>query len=228
MSTFVRRLKYYGFGFGLGVVIVFFFFGNRSCNWGPEARVKAAIMDRVLVADSVNKAELLRRGISTSELKKLIEEAEIDFSQSKKEESIKVYYMQSGKFAFLISMPYESFIAEVNLIEQDAHSYSTNSKGIGSFLYFPKEQDFIYVPENELLESQMKEMGFKDNNALLHAIKTNGFIDFSRSNFNIRPKPEHSIRFIDEKNRKIEARAIWMKERMEVISFTFDSILPRK
>ncbi|MBM3417824.1 MAG: hypothetical protein FJY17_02745 [Bacteroidetes bacterium] len=228
MSNFIRRLKYYGIGFGLGVIIVFFFFGSRGCNWGPTARVKTSILERVLIVDSTNKVELKRRGVHPAELRKLIEDSDVDFSESKKEKALKVYSFHNDKFNFLVSMPYESFIAEVNILKQDAYQFTTSLKGKGFFMHFPKDKDFLFVPENELLRGQMKDMGFKDNNALFEAIKRKGFIDFSSSNFNVRPKSEHSIGFIDNKKRNIKAKAIWMKERIEVLSFTFDTISPRK
>ncbi|MFM7301025.1 MAG: hypothetical protein ACKO1R_07790 [Crocinitomicaceae bacterium] len=228
MNNLIRRLKYSGIGFALGLIIVFFFFGNRGCNWGPESRVKTAIKDRVLVVNQANELELQKKGVSIDELRQLIEDSDIDFSASKKEEALKVYYFENEKFDFVVSLPYESYIAEISLLDADAQQFKTSSKGNGKILHFPKDQDLFYVPENSLLTCQMNEMGFKDNNALFEAIKTNGVIDFSSSNFNIRPKAEHLIRFKDKKNRNVAAKTIWMKEKIEVVSFTFDTIIPCK
>lgn len=228
MSNLFRRLKYYGIGFGLGLIIVFFFFGNRGCNWGPESRVKTAIKERVLVVNQANELELQKKGVSSDELRQLIEDSDIDFSASKKEEELKVYYFQNEKFDFLVSLPYESYISEISLLETDAFQFNTSTTGSGTFLHFPKDQDLFYVPENPLLTCQMNEMGFKDNNALFEAIKSNGMLDYSGSNFKIRPKAEHLIRFKDKKNRNVAAKTIWMKEKIEVVSFTFDTIIPCK
>ena len=228
MNNFTRRLKYYGIGFGIGLIMVFFFFGNRGCNWGPENRVKSSIRERVLVVNSENLTELKKKGISTQDLQKIIEESDIDFGLSKKEESLKVYLFTNEKFKFIVSLPYESFIAEVSLLNIDALNFTTSKKGKGKFLSFPKEKDIMYVNEGELLTCQMREMGIKDNNMLFEIIKKTGELDFSASNFESRPKAEHIIRFTDNKKRKVAVKTIWMKEKIEVISFNFDTLIPCK
>jgi hypothetical protein len=228
MNNFTKRLKYYGIGFGFGLIIVFFFFGNRGCNWGPEGRVKTSISERVLIINEENAIELNRRGISTNDLRELIEKADIDFSLSKKEEALKAYLFTSNDTKFIVSLPYESYVAEISFLSTDALQFNTSTKGQGKFLLFPKETDLIYVPDTELLKCQMKEMGFKDNNSLFEAIKKNGSIDFALSNFEIRPKAEHCIRFKDKKNRNVKAKTIWMKEKIEVVSFQYDTLIPCK
>jgi len=58
MNTFLRRLKYYGIGFGIGLLFVFFIFKQKGCSWTPGNRVKEAVLNRIIVADSLDLAFL--------------------------------------------------------------------------------------------------------------------------------------------------------------------------
>lgn len=228
MSTLARRLKYYGIGFGIGLIIVFFFFGNRGCNWGPEARVKSIIADRVLIVNEADHSELKKKGITSEEMIKMIEDSDIDFGESKKDDDLKVYKFHHNESDYVVSLPYESYIAELSFLRKDAFNFHNSKQGKGKILHFPKDKDFIYVPDNDALNCQMKEMGFKDNNGLYEQIKSSGTIDFNKTNFDARPKATHVICFRDKKNRNVEATTIWMKEKIEVVSFVIDSIVPCK
>ena len=89
MDNFFRRLKLYGIGFGIGLVCVFLFFRNRGCNWLPENRVKASIIERVII---VHEDEILAYkglGITDVQLNKIIQNASVSFSESKKKASLK-------------------------------------------------------------------------------------------------------------------------------------------
>ena len=59
MTTFWKRLRYYGIGFGIGCIFVFFFFQNRACTWLPDNRIKNSILDRTIVIQE-DESDLLK------------------------------------------------------------------------------------------------------------------------------------------------------------------------
>ena len=85
MESFVRRLKYYGIGFGIGLIFVFVFFQNRGCSWLPSNRVKNSFLDRVIVVPVDQMDYLKSKGITEKDLVQVLNDGEVNFSESKKE-----------------------------------------------------------------------------------------------------------------------------------------------
>ena len=88
---FWQRFKYYGIGFGFGLLAVYFFFGNRSCTWTPENRVKQALKDKLIVLSPKNRAKLKSIGISTADCLALLENGDVNFGNSIKHENPQIY-----------------------------------------------------------------------------------------------------------------------------------------
>lgn len=87
MDKLLRRLKFYGIGFGLGLIFIFFFFQNRGCSWLPGNRVKNAILDRVLVVSDEVRSEMNTLKLSDSLLIQALNDGDILFSESDKNEA---------------------------------------------------------------------------------------------------------------------------------------------
>jgi hypothetical protein len=97
MTTFLRRLKYYGIGFGVGMIFVFFFFQNRGCSWLPDNRVKNSILDRVLVMSSDEMFHFHKATIYNEDIIALLNDGDVDFKKSKTEGEMKIYFIKNKK-----------------------------------------------------------------------------------------------------------------------------------
>lgn len=91
MSSFLRRLKYYGIGFAIGLIFVVVIFQQKGCSWTPSNRVKSAVLDRIIFVDSLDSLYLVKHRISPIQLKEFIEGASISFSDSQREGNEKIY-----------------------------------------------------------------------------------------------------------------------------------------
>lgn len=99
-SSFLYRLKFYGFGILLGVVLSIFFFQNRTTvltSWLPGNRVKIAINEGQWTENTHLTCLLDCKQLDVDGLKKHISEAEVDFSASQTKGNPKVYQLNSEK-----------------------------------------------------------------------------------------------------------------------------------
>jgi hypothetical protein len=219
MESFVRRLKYYGIGFGIGLIFVFVFFQNRGCSWLPSNRVKNSFLDRVIVVPVDQMDYLKSKGLTEKDLVQVLNDGEVNFSESKKEGNPQVYSMEKefagkGKLKFYFSLPKESFISEIHFSEKSAKAVDNTTEGLGEIIHFPKDNDLVFVDGQSLL----KKAELKDTKQILKLIKLNGMIDFEQTNLKATPKPEHLIIFKDNKGRRISARAVWYKNKIDISS----------
>lgn len=229
MDNFFRRLKYYGIGFGIGLIFVVFFFGNRGCAWYPENRVKNTIFNRILVVSDTEMVKLKNLGLTKKDLVLAINEGDVDFKKSKKNNHFKVYRFtcetKSGRnFNCNVTLNEDSFISEVQFGDKSAFKVKNTKEGLGNFIYFPKEKDFVFMDTTDLILCQQEAIKLVNENKLFNQIRKTGKLNFEKSNLSIQPKPEHLIQFRDKKNRLIEANAIWYKEKIEINRF----VLPFK
>lgn len=229
MDNFFRRLKYYGIGFGIGLVFVVFFFGNRGCAWYPSNRVKNTIFNKILVLSDNELANIKKLGLSKNELIVSINEGDVNFKKSKKNNRYKVYHFdcetpRGKKFQCNITLNEDSFVSEVQIGNENGFKVKNTKKGLGSFIYFPKEKDFVFMDTTDLILCQQEAIKLVNENKLFNQIRKTGKLNFEKSNLEIQPKPEHWIQFRDKKNRLIEANAIWYKEKIQINRF----ILPFK
>ena len=226
MRDFLRRLKYYGLGFTVGLIFVVFFMRNRSCSWSPENRVKTAIFERILVLSEENQKKRSALKLSEKELIGAIQNGDIDFGKSKKDNSFKAYYFtcetkKGTKFSCKVSMPKESYISEIMFTSQNTKKLKSTKTGAGKFIFFPKSKDFIYVDTTDLLLCQQEKLNLMNVNKLFERIKKTGSINFEKSRLNRSPKPEHWISFRGNNNQLISTKSIWYKEKIKIISFGF-------
>ncbi|MFM7667172.1 MAG: hypothetical protein ACKO7D_03185 [Bacteroidota bacterium] len=107
-NTFLRRLFYYLIGVGIGLIFVFFVFGNRGCSWLPQNKVKETITHKILVNGS--------KKISANNIKKILEESEVNFDKSNKNTPFKTYLFEStgNSSSFYVSFHSDSYFAVVH------------------------------------------------------------------------------------------------------------------
>ena len=98
MDKFKNRLKYYLLGLSLGVLVVYVTFGNRSCSWLPENRVKNMIGEKeIIVGDSIISV-MNCLNITNDDIYSLLKTGgEVEFSKSITDAYPKVYYIEEEK-----------------------------------------------------------------------------------------------------------------------------------
>ena len=222
MSSFIRRLKYYGIGFGIGLVLVFFFFQNRGCSWLPGNRVKNAILERVLVLPDSEWKFMEQSGITEDEIISVLNDGDILYDKSRKDDGeLKSYVLEKEfngeKREFIFTLPTESFISEVYLSRKDLNNLNSSVSGSGKLIHFPNDEGLIFPDTTSRLtcaQNYFKLMNPKD---ILKGLNKNGTIAFEKSKLDLSPKPEHHLVFTTENGGAIEMRAIWYKNKINVL-----------
>jgi hypothetical protein len=217
MSTFVRRLKYYGIGFGMGLVFIFFFFQNRGCSWLPGNRVKNAILDRLIVISDSTNLVLKEKGLSKDDIINALNEGDVEFDESDKHNESKIYIIEQDDIKYAFTLPYESFISEVQIRDRKKQIAPTK-KGLGNILHYPNDEYLVYPDSTKLVTCQQEALGLIEPKKILQQIKKTGRFDFEKSNLKQRPKPEHYLTF-KSKGEIIGAKIIWYKNKLNVTSF---------
>lgn len=232
MDSFVRRLKYYGIGFGIGLFFVFFFFQNRGCSWLPANRVKNSFLDRVIVVPD-NQMQLLKeKNLSKQDIINVLNDGEVIFDKSAKKGQTKVYLLEKefegkGTISFFFTLPNESFVSEVHYAAKSAEEVSKNAafkvknstKGFGDIIHFPKDDNLVFADTTDLVTCQQDVLGLINPLDIYALMKKSGKIDFSKTNYGLRPKPEHYILFTDKNKRVIGSKSIWYKNKINITSF---------
>lgn len=216
MSSFLKRLRYYGVGFGIGLVFVFFFFQNRGCSWLPSNRVKNAILDRVLTISEGEEQKLKKKDIGEIEIVQLLNTGTVDFDKSKKDGSMKVYRIYNDDLELFFTLPNESFVSEVRYGNLDAKKIKSSTEGMGELIHFPLDNDLVYVDSSALLSCQLEESGYINQRLILKSLKKSGKIDYAQSNFKKSPKPIIYLSFEDKKGRMIGSKSIWYKNKINI------------
>jgi len=220
MTNFLRRLGYYGIGFGIGMLFLIFFFKNRGCSWLPSNRVRDAFATRLIVLSPDEAKQFKQLGLSTKAVLSAIDQADISFSESKKQGDLKVYQFetQQGK-AFWLTMPNESFVAELRVPKGSIQAVKNSRKGEAAIVRFPKDKSLIYFDSTDHVTCLANLSGYKQPASVLKALKASGKIDFSKSDFTEKPKPTHYLTFAAAKGQVIGVKAYWYKEKVCVFDF---------
>ena len=217
MSTFLKRLKYYGIGFGIGLIFIFFFFQNRGCSWLPSNRVKNAILDRLIVISDSTDLALKSKGLSKKDIIEALNIGDVQFSESDKDNKSKIYIIEQNDVKYAFTLPFESFISEVQIREKNKTIYPTE-KGQAKILHYPNDENLVYPDSTKLVTCQQEALGLIEPKGILKLIKATGRFDFEKSNLKRTPKPEHYITFIKDEE-LIGAKVIWYKNKLNITSF---------
>lgn len=201
----------------MGLIFVIFFFRNRGCTWLPENRVKNTILDRLIVVSDETQAVLDQKKISHKDLVEVLNDGEVYFKKSDKNNDDKVYYIEKDGINYLFTLPEESFISEV-FLGDNAFKAKTSSKGKGRIIHFPKDESLVYPDSNTFVTCQQEALGLIEPKKILKLLKKDAWVDFSGTNLKLRPKPEHLLFFVREKD-TIGVNAIWYKNKINITSF---------
>ena len=113
-----KRIRYYLLGFGIGLILVIFIFGTRGCEWLPNNRVLKSISSSQLYISKKNKC-LLECNQSIEKVFNLIENGDVDFSNSVTNKKIREYQIQHNGMELIIGIDPNDSISTI---------LSTNSK----------------------------------------------------------------------------------------------------
>lgn len=222
MESFKRRLKYYGIGFGIGMIFVVFFFQNRGCSWLPGNRVKNAVLDRLIVVSETTEATMKERGLSEDELLQVLNDGDVLFSESDKNEDSKVYLIEKEGVKYAFTLPYESFVSEV-FIDVKGKTVKTSSAGLGRIIHFPKDDDLVFPDSTKLVTCQQDQLKLVNPRDILAAIKKTGKVDFARCQFEQRPKPLQYLIF-EHNGVEVGAKVIWYKNKLNITTFEAETL----
>lgn len=192
-SKLSTRLLYYFTGFGIGILFVIFFFQNRGCSWTPNNRVKQAIVDRVVVINDDFQKEMNQRGITEKMIKAVIEKGDIDFKNSQKESTPKIYTIYNDKLKLNFSLPENSFISEVSIGYGKIKGVKNSTQGKAKLFLFPNDKKLIYVDSITTMSPAFNEIGNPTNQAILKALKKDGKIDFEKTDFAVKQGAQHYL-----------------------------------
>lgn len=217
MENFWRRLRYYGIGFGMGLIFVFFFFKNRGCSWLPSNRVKNAILERLIVVNPETQKQLEADGVTMKDLVEVLNDGDVVFENSDKDEDSKVYEIDKDGVKYAFTLPEESFISQV-FVGVDAKKVKTGTSGLAKVIFWPNDSTMVHCDLEPQVLCQRKELGFEKDVDFQKYLEENAWINLSKSNLSIKPKPEHYIEFTNE-NDTIGVLANWYMYKINITSF---------
>lgn len=222
-STFIRRLKYYGIGFGIGIIVITFILPNRGCSWTPANRVKNMILGRLITVNEAEWKYIQSKGLTKEDVLSVLNDGSLNFGDSQKDGGSKVYVIDKkiknkGEFRFYFTLPEESFISEVKIGEVDAKKVLNTTEGYGRFLSVPNDEYLIYPDSTAKVSCQMEKLNITSVKSLYKDMVASGRINFSKTTFETRPKPEHYIEFVSD-NDTIGIQSVWYKNKIFVSNF---------
>jgi hypothetical protein len=224
MSAFWRRLKYFLGGFIPGCIIVILFFQNRGCSWLPGNRVKGAILEKIIVVDSLQEQLLNKQGITKKSVANFIENCEVDFKKSDVKNFVKVYHLSNNGRKMYALIPDHSFVVELKSTHSKYAKQWTKT-GKGMLWLTPSNPDFVYLKQDGGLNCKQSEIGVSSNKVLYKRLKLTGKFDFANSSLNEKAQ-EHYFVIKDKKGRgDVGLNSVWYKEKMDVrsIDLPFES-----
>ena len=110
------------------------------------------------------------------------------------------------------------YSSEIHFSESNARKVKNTAEGLGTIIRFPADEDLVIVDEGKKLTCIQEKMGFINPKVILKCFVTSGKIDFSKSKLRTQPKAIQTIVFKDLSGRKVEAEAIWYKNKINITS----------
>lgn len=214
MDKFINRFKYYLGGFVIGSIFVFFFFQNRGCSWTPSNRVKNTLLGKVLVLPESEKQELKEAGLTTEDFISFLNDGDIDFRGSLKEQDVypKVYKItkefNDKTISAQFSLYEDAYISVGEILKEgEAIHRVENYKGYGDFIKFPLDTNMVFA-DTAIIRCELQSFAFQNYDSIQADMMRAGRINFDASNLML-PKAEQQVEFTDRKLGTINTRTIW-------------------
>ncbi|HLW40331.1 MAG TPA: hypothetical protein VKX31_08070 [Brumimicrobium sp.] len=230
MKGLGRRLIYYGFGLVLGTFLAYFLFGNRSCTWLPQNRVKKAILGKVIVFPEDQVSELNALGINQSTIYNYFLQGKIDFHNSLKEQGDypKVYvYKTNDTISKRVQFSlYEGgYISLVHVLEdgEEPKQYK-ELKGWGEVAGIPRDSSLVFIDASNYTQCKARGLVSKDPVEITRDIKETGRINFEKSDL-MSLKGVYHLAFTQNDTVEVEAETIWFESRITFKDFFWNYTL---
>ncbi len=124
-----KRFIYFFLGFGLGIILVIFLFKGRGLEWLPSNRVLYAINESTIFISKYNNCLLKCKGINKDEIFNLLENGEVNFSNSKTKDPIKNYVIEHLDLKLTFSLDLKDSVSElINLTSINSCDCKDTSK----------------------------------------------------------------------------------------------------
>lgn len=224
MKGLGRRLIYYGIGLIIGTFIAVSLFGNRSCTWLPQNRVKKTILHKVIVFPEDQVAKLNDIGINRSTIYDYFLKGKIDFNNSikKQGEYPKVYIYKANDTIpkrVQFSLYEDSYITILHVLEdgEEAKQYPT-LEGFGEIAGIPRDSSLVFIDVSNYTQCKAKGLASKDFVEIAKDIKATGKINFSKSDL-MAPKATQRLHFTQNDTVHVEAETIWFETRITFKDF---------
>ena len=203
----------------MGLIFVFFFFQNRGCSWLPSNRVKNSILDRVIVVSDEEQAVLKSKGINKQVILDLLNFGSVEFDRSVKEGNTKIYLLSDDEHKVYFTLPKDNFISEVKSAGKKRSQIENTASGFGRMIHFPNDENLVHVDSSSILTCQQEALGFINQKLILKNLKEKGRIDFSKTFYFKKPRPEVYFTYPDPKKNTIGSKAVWYKNKITIKSF---------
>lgn len=230
MKGLGKRLTYYGFGLVLGTILAYFLFGNRSCIWLPQNRVKKGILDKVIVFPEDQVEELNAMGINKSTIHNYFLKGKIDFNNSLKSQGNypKVYVYKANDTIpkrVQFSLYEGGYISIVHVLDdqEEPKQYKTLN-GWGEVAGIPRDSALVFIDASNYTQCKARGLASKDPMQITQDIKETGRINFEKSDL-MALKGVYHLAFTQNDTLEVETETIWFESRITFKDFFWDYTL---
>lgn len=225
MQGIWKRLRYYLIGFIIGTIFVSILFKDRGCSWTPANRVKNSIQDKIIVFPEDQIKSLDELGLNKNTIYKFLVEADVDFSNSLKDDFPKVYIVEENDSIdrrLQFSLYEDSYITIVHALKKDEKPKRYEQlEGWGEMARLPKDSALVFIDKSNYTQCKARGLASKEQNDIIQAMKTTGRVDFSKSDLML-TKAVQQIQFIQNDTLEVNAKTIWFESRITFKDFDWD------
>lgn len=225
MQGIWKRLRYYLIGFIIGTIFVSILFKDRGCSWTPANRVKNSIQDKIIVFPEDQIKSLDELGLNKNTIYKFLVEADVDFSNSLKDDFPKVYIVEENDSIdrrLQFSLYEDSYITIVHALKKDEKPKRYEQlEGWGEMARLPKDSALVFIDKSNYTQCKARGLASKEQNDIIQAMNTTGRVDFSKSDLML-TKAVQQIQFIQNDTLEVNAKTIWFESRITFKDFDWD------
>lgn len=187
-----KRLKYYAIGFGLGLVFTFIIFQGRGWDWLPGNRVLTSIKSSDIYYSEAMKCEMNCKTVSKKDIFELLENGDVNFSESETHETPKVYVIENEGLKVSFELNNRDSVAVLNQIFSGNDCNCDDKSKEWVALYKPNEMLLEELRQNKLkiekpAQCYQKFLDIKPS--IIDSMLVSGTIDLNQSYPNQRPNP---------------------------------------
>ena len=191
--NFRKRLTYYLIGFGIGIIMVYFLFKGRGMEWTPNNRVLNTISScKILISDKI-KCLINCNEIQIENIFNLLENGDVNFSESQTKKRIKNYIIEHDKLKVNFSLNKVDSIAELININTSSNCNCMDSSNSNlQPLYMPNKMVLSKLKAKKIKRSKLFNCQFDCLNLInddINYLLNKGEVLFEKSKPQKKPNP---------------------------------------